>query len=358
MLKQFPLKLLITCLLFMGIQCTHQTTQSDQSKESTTLLPANKKDAGPKMTGLSFVAPPNPFEKNPMPAVQAVGADWIAVIPFAYTLKGEASVHFNSNRQWWGERPEGVRETIQLAKEAGIKILMKPQVYFPGSWPGDLDFDNDADWSAWEKDYETYLMTFVEIAKEMEVEMICIGTEFKQSETKREQFWRDLIKKIRASYTGKLVYAANWDCYDKVPFWDDLDYIGIDAYFPLVDSKTPDIAALKKAWQKPLQQIRRLHKKVQRPVLFTEFGYLAVDGCAYNTWELESKVRRLPQNQQAQANALDALFEVFWQEPYWQGCFLWKWFPNMKGHEGYIAVDYTPQGKLGEEVIKKWYIEE
>jgi hypothetical protein len=43
---------------------------------------------------------------------------------------------------------------------------------------------------------------------------------------------------IRKIYTGKLTYAANWDDFDKVPFWKELDYIGIDAYFPLSDAAT------------------------------------------------------------------------------------------------------------------------
>ena len=307
--------------------------------------------------GLSFVAPPRGFSSGPMAAVQQIGADWIAVIPYAYTRRGDASVHFNSKRQWWGERPEGIIETIRLANAAGVKVMLKPQVYFPGSWPGDLDFENDSDWESWEKDYHDYIMSFVHIADSMEVPLFCVGTEFKVSEQKRAPFWRKLIKEIRSQYKGKLTYAANWDCYDKVSFWDELDYVGIDAYFPLVNEKTPSHKTLIKAWQKHLNDIRSFHKKTKKPILFTEFGYLSVDGCAHNTWELEARVRELPINEKAQANALNALFTIFSQEDYWAGGFLWKWFPNMEGHEGYPSSDYTPQGKIGEGVIQKWYHE-
>ncbi len=290
-----------------------------------------------------------------MDEVKAVGADWIAVIPYAFTRQGETEVHFNSNRQWWGERPEGVIETIQRANKANVKVMLKPQVYFPGSWPGGLDFDNESDWEAWEKDYGKYIMSFVPIADSLNVPLFCIGTEFKQSEVKRPDFWRQLIKDIRAQYKGKLTYASNWDSYGKVPFWKELDYIGIDAYFPLLDEKTPSLEMLTKSWNKWLGEIRAVHKREKKPILFTEFGYLSVDGCSHNTWELEGKVRSMPINEQAQANALNALFTVFTKEKYWAGGFLWKWFPNMKGHEGYPAHDYTPQGKLGEKVLRDWY---
>ena len=40
-------------------------------------------------------------------------------------------------------------------------------------------------------------MTFVDIAIENDVEMICIGTEFKVAVVEREEYWRQLIKKIR-----------------------------------------------------------------------------------------------------------------------------------------------------------------
>lgn len=308
--------------------------------------------------GLSFVAPPNPFPENPMPAIQAVGADWIAVIPFAYTRLGQPTVHYNQQKwQWWGERPEGCEETIRKAKAAGIKIMLKPQVYIPGSWPGGLDFATEADWKAWEASYEKYILEFVEMAESYQVELFCIGTEFKQSSINRPDFWRQLIQKIHTQYSGQLTYAANWDEYQTIQFWDELDYIGVDAYFPLVNKETPSVAQIVKAWKKPQKELKTVANQFNKPILFTEFGYLSVDGCTYNNWELEGKINSLEVNEQAQADALEALFQVFWPEPYWHGGFLWKWFPNGQGHEGYVHKDYTPQGKLAEKTLKSWYAE-
>ena len=72
-------------------------------------------------------------------------------------------------------------------------------------------------------------------------------------------------------------------------------------------------------------------------------------------WEVEQRVKSLNINELAQMNAIDALHRTFASESWWQGGFLWKWFPDGQGHEGYIERDYTPQGKQASTVLRKWY---
>ena len=354
------LLLLLSCLTALGGDCRVNSLDKP-AVETTTAAPDMELPPGPDslsaqhVKGLSFVAPPRPFEGRPMDDVTAVGANWIAAIPYAFTRLGQPRVSFDHSGQWWGERPEGVEETIRRAHAAGVEVMLKPQVYVPRSWPGDIDFATDAEWEQWETDYRNYLDIFVDLAVAYELPLFCIGTEFKQSATQREAFWRTLIADIRRRYTGKLVYAANWDDYQNVPFWDALDYVGIDAYFPLDANDTPTKQALLRAWQEPVRAVRAFHERVQRPVLFTEWGYLSVDGAAGKTWELEKRVQQLPINEAAQTVAYEAFFEVWSREPYWRGGFLWKWFPGMRGHEGYPARDYTPQGKQAEATLGKWF---
>jgi hypothetical protein len=305
--------------------------------------------------GITMVAPPQAFDDDPMVSIKSVNADWIAVVPYAYSRKGNPEVRFNSNRQWWGERPEGIIESIRAAHNRGLKVLIKPQVYVPGSWVGEVDYDNEVDWRIWEDSYKRYIMTYVEIAIEEGAEMLCVGTEYKIAVRKRETFWRQLIQDIRKDYSGLLIYSSNWDGYKNVPIWDELDYIGISAYFPLMKDKTPSVTKLRRRWRPIVSKLKKYSKKQGKRIVFTEYGYLTVDGCAYKSWELEKKVNQLSINQQAQANAYDALLTTFWNQDFWAGGFLWKWFPNGMGHEGYPERDYTPQGKLAEEVIRAKY---
>ncbi len=308
-----------------------------------------------KIKGITMVAPPSEFQNNPLEKIAEVNANWTTLVPFSFMRQGEPRLVFNMPGQWWGERSDGVRKSISSAQAAGLKVMLKPQIYIPGSWVGDLDFEDDAQWESWETQYRAYIMNMVDIAVEQGAEMICIGTEINHSAAKREDFWRSMIRDIRAMYTGQLTYSANWDSYQKVPFWDALDYIGISAYFPLTDSDTPDFVELLSEWRPIVKKLSKYSKKKKKQILFTEFGYLSVDGCAYRAWELEKQVHQLSINEQAQANAIESLFLAFWKEDFWAGGFLWKWFPNMQGHEGYIDKDYTPQNKMAQTVIERWY---
>ncbi len=308
-----------------------------------------------KINGITVVSPPSQFQSDPMLEVTQVNADWIALVPYGFSRPSNPEVIHGSNGQWWGERPEGIKASLELAKKNGLHVMIKPQVWIPGGWVGEFDFEKESDWLIWEKSYRAYVMTFVKLAEKYEVEMLCIGTEYRISVKKREAFWRSLIKEVRSIYKGKLTYSSNWDSYSKVPFWDELDYIGISAYFPLSDMDTPPTLLLTYRWNKYIKQLKKYSNRFNKKILFTEFGYLSVDGAAGKTWELEKEVKSLAINEQAQANGYDALFKSFWNEEFWAGGFLWKWFPEGRGHEGYPERDYTPQNKKAQLVLQEWY---
>lgn len=308
-----------------------------------------------KIGGITLVAPPREFASDPMIELVKVNSTWVALVPYAFMRNDSPKVIFGSDRQWWGERLEGIETCINLAHKNGLKVMLKPQVWIRGAWVGHLEFEKEEDWIIWENSYRDYIMSFIDLAVRYDIDMFCVGTEFESSVNKREKFWRRLIAEVRQSYKGKLVYSSNWDTYEKVPFWDALDYVGISAYFPLTDMNNPMKLYLSYKWRSITNKLRKFSKRQGRKVLFTEFGYLSVDGAAGKTWELEKNIDHLDKNEDAQATALEALFDAFWNEDFWAGGFLWKWFPDGHGHEGYPEKDYTPQGKLAESIITKWY---
>jgi hypothetical protein len=48
-----------------------------------------------------------------------------------------------------------------------------------------------------------------------------------------EARWRRLVREVRNVYSGPLTYGANFDQFDQVGFWDVLDAVSVNAYFPL-----------------------------------------------------------------------------------------------------------------------------
>ena len=308
------------------------------------------------MRGITVVAPPSPIGQPAFDELKKVNTDWISLVPYGFSRGvSEPQIRFNLDRQWWGERQEGIVACIKLAHQNDMKVMLKPQVYIHGAWVGDVTFDNEEEWQLWEDGYRKFISFYARLAAEHGVEMFCIGTEYKLAVQRRPQFWRKLIKEIRGYYSGELIYSSNWDGYDKVPIWDDLDYIGISAYFPLTQQRTPTINNLVNKWKPVKRKLSKFSKKYQKPIIFTEYGYLSIDKCAWRAWELEKGVKQKPINQKAQANAYNAILKSHWGEDWWGGGFLWKWFPDGMGHEGYPERDYTPQGKLSEEVIREWY---
>ncbi len=303
------------------------------------------------INGVNFVAPRKPIGPEAMESLVQINSGWIAVIPYAFCWPNRPDIYYNVPNQWWGERPEGVIKTIEYARDRGLKVMLKPQMWVAGDgWPGDLEMESPRQWKLWEQDYREYLMAYVDIADSLEVDMICIGTEFRQAVKQRPEFWTKLIDEIRGRYSGKLTYAANWDNYESVSFWPKLDLVGVDAYYPLSSSNTPSTEELVKAWQPHLDQIEKLNKKVNRPVIFTEYGYRSIDQTAHKQWELDDDKGQ--PNMEAQKNSYAALYAAVSDRPWFEGGFLWKWYANHQKAGGKKHIGFTPQNKPALEVVK------
>jgi hypothetical protein len=309
------------------------------------------------MNGVSFVAPPKPFEGAVFEDVIEINANWVAIMPYAFANGNVPEILFDQEGQWWGERTEGVLETIRRAKEKELKILLKPHVWVRGQgWTGDFMLQNESDWKAWERNYEEYILHFARLADSLDIEAFCIGLEYKNAVKERHEFWRELITKTRKHYRGKITYAANWDNYQNVPFWDQLDFIGLNAYFPLSQESTPNLSTLKSAWAEKKILLSAFSKKYKKKIVFTEYGYRSIDKGAGNQWELEShREYQGESNLEIQSRAYIALFESVWHEPWFGGGFLWKWYSQMPFEMNVTDTDYTPQNKPTVQVISNWY---
>lgn len=308
-----------------------------------------------KINGVSFVASPKEIDKATIDPVVEINANWAAVMPFGFVRNLQApEVIFNIERQWWGERADGAKKTIELLNERSVKVMLKPQIWvWKGEFTGNITMQNEADWKTFEKSYDAFMMLYANLAEEMKVPLLCIGTELHTFVEKRPVFWSQLIKKIRSVYKGKLTYAENWDSYDRVPFWNELDFIGIDAYFPVSESKTPGIEEARKGWEKHKNEISVLQSSKNIPVLFTEYGYRSVHFNGKQPWDsnrIDGNV-----NLEAQTNALTALYMEFWNEEWFAGGFLWKWYHDHKESGGSDNNRFTIQNKPAEAVIRSFY---
>jgi hypothetical protein len=320
------------------------------------LLLVSCREAVPeKINGVSFVGSRDPAHQEHVDALADIHADYAAVMPYGFVREPDRpEIIFDTDRQWYGETRAGARQYIQLLHENGIRVMLKPQLWiWRGLFTGDLTMASESDWNKLESEYTDFILTYADLAEETGAALFCIGTELGAFVRARPQFWEELIVSVRQRYKGKITYAANWDEYLRIPFWKDLDLIGIDAYFPLSDARNPNLEDLRKGWKRWKEDIEKLQQSVGIPVLFTEYGYRSMDFTARKPWLVDRNEQGV--NLEAQANAKRAIFEEFWDEDWFAGGFVWKWFIHHSRAGGLTDNRFTPQNKPAQEVIRDYY---
>jgi len=327
-------KLFLLLLMFIQISCNSQQK---------------------KINGLSFVASRDKIDTTHTNSVLKAQSNYVALMPFGFIrdLSSPKVIH-NTKRQWFGETRSGLLQYAKEFQKHNIKIMVKPQLWVGrGFFTGDIEMDSEEKWIILEKSYSEFILAYAKAATEINADILCIGTELEEFVTNRPKYWYNLIFQIKKIYKGKLTYAANWDEYKRVVFWSDLDFIGIDAYFPLSEKKTPTVKEFELGWQRHKEEIKNVQKKENKPILFTEYGYRSVDYTAKEPWNANRVEGRV--NLQAQVNGLQALHNQFWKEDWFVGGFLWKWFHKQDKVGGVHNNRFTPQNKPAEILVKELY---
>jgi hypothetical protein len=272
-------------------------------------------------------------------------------MPYAFFNTKDPVVKYSSKGKWWGETEEGVIACIEMAHRNKLTVMLKPHLWIDrGLYTGAFTLTTEREWQLWEESYRKYILTFALIADSMNVGLFCIGTELGTAIKERPSFWSALIDTVKQVYSGKLTYAANWDDYKRFPLWKKLDYIGVDAYFPLAKEETPQVVSILNEWKKYSDELQKLSEENNRPVLFTEYGYRNVSYTTKEPWKENEGDR----NDKAQANAYEALYKSFSGKKWFSGGYLWKWDVDTSWHRKRI-IDFTPQEKEALNTIKTFY---
>ena len=308
-----------------------------------------------KINGVSLVASKDSITILHVKSVIDVNANYTALMPFGFIRElSSPKIRFNSKRQWFGEREQGIRQYAKELQNKGIKLMIKPQIWvWRGQFTGHISMGSEDQWKVLEESYSSFILMYAAIAEETNAALFCIGTELEKFVINRPVYWKILIQKIKKVYKGKLTYAANWDEFKHVPFWNELDYIGIDAYFPLTAKKTPTIEEFEAGWQPHKIEIQKTQKKFNTPVLFTEYGYRSIDFTGKKPWDSKRITGSI--NLLAQKNGLQAIHNQFWKEDWFAGGFIWKWFHKHIEVGGENNNRFTPQNKPAQDLLKKLY---
>jgi hypothetical protein len=266
----------------------------------------------------------------------AYGINAIALMPYGWSDAKKPIVRFNPDYPSW-ENDAGIEELTAVAHAQGMKVMIKPAI-----WRAyDLNFPNPAERAQWFSQYQVFINHYARLAARQHIDLFCIGGEFVHL-TPDAAAWRSLIAQVRQIYPGPLVYAANFGTeFESVSFWDALDYIGLQEYYPLPS----DLSA-----EGVVARVEAVEKKYNKPVVFTEAGFPSLQAANRQPWD-DGGPR--PVDDRLQAECYEAIFNAFYKQPWFQGMYWWKVETNGSG--GPLDGSHVPWNKPAMEVVKRWY---
>jgi hypothetical protein len=285
------------------------------------------------------------------------GVEWVAIITWWF------QENLTSTRIYPHEdytpTDEALKHAIQKAHELKMKVMLKPMV-------DTEDARNYPRWKIepsheWFASYKAFIVSHAKFAQENDVELFSIGCEFKTTENWAAS-WREIISEVRKHYSGPLTYAATIDSYKHITWWDNLDYVGINAFFPLTEKDDPTLEELRRAWNNITSGIESWQSTANKPILFTEIGYRSGNGNSMEPWNWTVT---LEPDLQEQFDCYLAAFQTLWNKPWFYGFYWWIWesypymaLPSYDKAYNQTITDFTPQNKPVQYLIKSWYSSE
>ena len=287
--------------------------------------------------------------------MQSDGVDWLA-IQVAWFQQTNSSTDIAPSPK---KTPTdaSVRALIALAHSRGMRVFLNPFVNsLEGSgWQAEFHPNSVP---AWFQSFDAYIAHYAKLAQDTGADLLAIGDEFDTLDTvpAYRSYWLKAIATARQYYKGPITYGADYPNYQQVTFWDAVDDVGVDAYFPLSQAADPTTAELEAAWQQEAQAIQAWRTSTGlagKGFVITELGYPSEVTAASQpgTW-----FPNQPVNLALQQRCYAATLTTIYAEPWVKGIF-WFWWanpsnPNWQG--GPQDNGYTPRGKPAESTLRQY----
>ncbi|RMH54103.1 MAG: hypothetical protein D6679_14195 [Candidatus Hydrogenedentota bacterium] len=282
------------------------------------------------------------------PAIDEIeehGADAVEfVIPFF-----QCDVHSDTPGPRRGRTPppDALANLIRYARRRNLDVFLLPIVLLEKAgkreWRGRM---TPTDTDLWWKNYRRLLLDVARAGEKGGAMALSVGSELVWSERFRWR-WEDLIRRVRGTFSGYLLYSANWDHYEPVTFWQSLDAIGISGYYELTRNRKAGIEELQRSWEKIRDEILAWQATVGKPLVFTEVGYPAVDGGAVYPWNYTMEAER---DDAEQARGIEAFRRAWRKTPQLAAAFIYEW-----GVPGDTENHYSPRGRVAETFLRRWF---
>jgi hypothetical protein len=252
--------------------------------------------------------------------------------------------------------PEQLADLIGHAKSKKLRVILMPIVLLDNpignQWRGVIapspEGGGKGGWDEWFDSYREMLKHFAWVAEQNHVDVLSVGSELVSAESKLSQ-WKHTIDDVRAIFHGQLTYSANWDHYTSIPFWDQLDLIGMNSYYKLGENKDVTVDQIVDRWHEIQTDLLKFQAKVNKPLLFLEIGWCSLENAAHEPWDYTKT--ELEVDPDLQRKLYEGYFKAWYGHPALGGFIVWEWTP---GDGGLEDKGYTPENKPAQDVLKQW----
>jgi hypothetical protein len=240
---------------------------------------------------------------------------------------------------------------VGQAKARGFTVMLRPvldEASILPHWRGQIQPTSP---SAWFQSYGAIVVSYARLAQRAGADSIGVGTELDSMEPNVDG-WRRLIAGVRQVFSGEITYSVNWETSAsnyRTGFWPDLDFLSVDAYFPL--DRTPAVATIPQMtadWQRWLDLLQGLNRPFGKPIVFTEVGVAPKLGAHLKPWNTQAGTQLDLEEQRAYYEATCAATTRSISGLYW-----WAAGPGLPGD--LAAEDYNPLGRPAEAAMQACY---
>jgi hypothetical protein len=283
-----------------------------------------------------------------------MGATWVALTPFGrvgslsgYGVDPSFEAPFAENRI-------AVARAIAQAHGLGLKVMLVPHLWVEsGEWRALINPETEAGWARWSKSYGAFLMNWAKVAEEENAELLSVGVELRTWATgTHAPSLSMIIAEVRGLYHGKLTYSANWDDAEDTVIWGNLDYIGINAFFPLTDKESATASELRDGGEKVVAKVSAFARSWGKSAVFTEIGYTTRKDPALKPWEWPDNMKNVAIDQFAQARAYHGLVAPTLASPELAGFFVWRTYADPDDISQEAEWGFSPRGKQSELIVR------